>query len=106
MCDAKHHAIRILNKWEERHALWLDSQIKAGLIRWVNYEPLKLRLADKTYYTPDFIVVTKTGRVEAHEVKGHWRDDARVKIKVAAEHFRWITFRVFGQEGEIESWNP
>ena len=25
--------------------------------------------------------------LEFHEVKGFWRDDARVKIKVAAEHF-------------------
>jgi hypothetical protein len=24
------------------------------------------------------------GQLQAHEVKGHWEDDARVKIKVAA----------------------
>ena len=27
------------------------------------------------------------GTLECHEVKGHWEDDARVKIKCAAEKF-------------------
>jgi hypothetical protein len=27
------------------------------------------------------------GTMELHEVKGHWTDDARVKIKVAAEMY-------------------
>ena len=30
------------------------------------------------------MVLPKTGLIEAHEVKGYWMDDARVKIKVAA----------------------
>ena len=28
-----------------------------------------------------------SGELQAHESKGHWEDDARVKIKVAAEKF-------------------
>ena len=33
-----------------------------------------------------------TGEMECHEVKGFWQDDARVKIKIAAEMypFRFI----------------
>jgi hypothetical protein len=27
------------------------------------------------------------GSLECHEVKGFWQDDARVKVKVAAEQF-------------------
>lgn len=27
------------------------------------------------------------GQLEAHEVKGHWQDDARVKVKVAADQY-------------------
>ena len=32
------------------------------------------------------------GQMEAHEVKGFWRDDARAKIKIAADQypFRFI----------------
>jgi hypothetical protein len=32
--------------------------------------------------------------LECWEVKGHWEDDARVKIKVAAELFPFV-FRAF-----------
>ena len=28
-----------------------------------------------------------SGELEMHEVKGFWREDARLKIKVAAEQF-------------------
>ena len=35
-----------------------------------------------------FITVMRSdGRLEMHEVKGYWHDDARVKIKVAAEMY-------------------
>jgi hypothetical protein len=46
---------------------------------------MKFRLADNTFYTPDFMVMRFTGILEAHEVKGYWQDDAKVKIKVAAD---------------------
>lgn len=54
---------------------------------WVAFEGIKLKLADKTYYTPDFFLMRSDGTLECHEVKGHWEDDARVKIKCAAEKF-------------------
>ena len=44
------------------------------------------------FYTPDFLVILADGRIELHEVKGHWEDDARVKIKVAAAQKPWFTF--------------
>jgi len=36
-----------------------------------------------------------SGELECHEVKGFWRDDARVKIKVAASiyPFRFVAVR-------------
>ena len=53
-------------------------------VAWYKFEGLKLRLADNTFYTPDFAVMLQNGQIEVHEVKGFWQDDARVKIKVAA----------------------
>ncbi|WP_175904178.1 hypothetical protein [Burkholderia seminalis] len=50
-------------------------------------DQIKFRLADNTFYTPDFAVMLASGRLEAHEVKGHWQDDARVKVKVAADQY-------------------
>ncbi len=60
-------------------------------------EPYKLRLAGRTWYTPDFVVwpVVYTGdcRPACVEVKGFMRDDAAVKLKVAATlyaEWRWL----------------
>ena len=59
----------------------------AGKIDWYRFEGMKFRLADNTFYTPDFAVMTSDALIELHEVKGHWMDDARVKIKVAAAQY-------------------
>lgn len=64
----------------------------SGEILDYKYEAIKLRLADNTTYTPDYMVTIANGEIEMHEVKGFWQDDARVKIKVAAEiyPFRFV----------------
>ena len=36
------------------------------------------------------MVVRPDGTLEFHEVKGFWRDDARVKIKTAADKFPFV----------------
>lgn len=76
-----------MNKTESAYAQHLELLKKANEILWYEFEALKFKLADKTFYTPDFIVLNKDNVLEAHEVKGFWRDDARVKIKVAANKF-------------------
>lgn len=73
-----------MNGTEREYAQTLSIMLGAGEIRRFDFEPVKLRLAKSTFYTPDFRVVNSDGVVEMHEVKGFWRDDARVKIKVAA----------------------
>ena len=58
----------------------------------VLFEPLKLRLARLTTYSPDFLYVLPNGRIVLEEIKG-WkgelahREDGWVKFKVAAESF-------------------
>jgi hypothetical protein len=76
-----------LNRSEQAYAAHLEAKKRAGLIDWYAFEALKLRLADNTFYTPDFAVMASDGVIELHEVKGLWADDARVKIKVAAALF-------------------
>ena len=75
------------NKTEAAYEAVLAAEKHAGEIQWFAFEGLKLRLADNTFYTPDFFVLKKNGELEVHEVKGFWSDDARVKIKVAAAMF-------------------
>lgn len=60
---------------------------QCGIVLWYEFEAMKFRLADNTFYTPDFAVMLASGELEMHEVKGFWEDDARVKIKVAARLF-------------------
>lgn len=83
-----------MNKLESRYYGMLDLQTKglAADVASVRFEAIKLRLADSTFYTPDFFVVRADGGCEFHEVKGHWEDDARVKVKVAAEAYPEFVF--------------
>lgn len=91
-----------MNKLETDYAGYLREAQIGGEIDWYAYEGIKLRLADATFYTPDFFVMNRAGELECHEVKGYWEDDARVKIKVAATlfpfRFRAVT-RVTKKDG-------
>jgi hypothetical protein len=81
-----------MNKTEQLYAQKLELRKRAGEILDYKFEAVKLKLADKTYYTPDFLVVFPD-HFEFHEVKGFWRDDARVKIKVANQLFPFVKFK-------------
>ena len=77
-----------MNNTEKEYAVQLEALLQAGEILWYAYEAIKLRLAERTWLTIDFFVMQKDGALEAHEVKGgFWEDDARVKMKVAAEKY-------------------
>ncbi|MBI0133496.1 MULTISPECIES: DUF1064 domain-containing protein [Snodgrassella] len=76
------------NKTEQAYELEvLKPAMQDGSISWYRFEGVKLRLADNTFYTPDYCVMRSDGTMEMHEVKGFWQDDARVKIKVAADMY-------------------
>lgn len=91
-----------MNKLEQSYAMFLE---RDPSVVWVKWQPFKLRLADRTFYEPDFGVMKSDGVLEVHEVKGHWEDDARVKIKVAAETFpfRFIAVQRVGAEWKFEN---
>jgi hypothetical protein len=81
------HAAGVMNKTERRFAQRLELMRRGGQIRWYKFEPFRLILAPRTTYKPDFLVVELDGSHTLYEVKGHWEDDARVKIKWAAQDF-------------------
>jgi hypothetical protein len=91
-----------MNRTEEAYAFHLGLRQRTQEIEWFGFEAMKFRLADNTFYTPDFMVMFADGTIEAHEVKGtttrtrksgekykaaYYQDDARVKAKVAAQMF-------------------
>lgn len=65
-----------MNKTESAYCQHLEQRKRAGEVAWYRFEGIKLRLADNTFYTPDFAVMLATGEMELHEVKGFWTDDA------------------------------
>ncbi|MEX3967288.1 hypothetical protein AB4Y42_34525 [Paraburkholderia sp. EG286B] len=79
----------------------LKPQLHAGEILWYRFEAIKLRLADRTFITIDFPVITAAGQLEFREVKGRWTDDARAKTKAAASQFpfRFIAIQRDGRHG-------
>lgn len=83
------------NRTEAAYENLLESRLRAGEVAWFKFEGVKLRLADNTFYTPDYAVMLSSGLMEMHEVKGFWQDDARAKIKIAADlyPFRFLAVR-------------
>jgi hypothetical protein len=83
-----------MNKTEAAYDQHLWAQRGKEVI-WHKFEAVKLRLADNTFYSPDFAVLASDSVLEMHEVKGFWQDDARVKIKVAASiyPFRFVAVK-------------
>jgi hypothetical protein len=89
----------VMNKTEAAYARHLDLRKQAGEVLWYGFEKMTFKLADDTRYTPDFVLMLASGQLQAHEVKGattkelksgrvkapYFRDDAKAKIKIAAE---------------------
>ncbi len=93
-----------MNKLEQSYARRLDLLKAAGEVIDYKFEPFKLVLGkDNCTYKPDFLVILSskgcleqglppTLRMELHEVKGYWEEDARIKFKWAIDAFPWFAF--------------
>jgi hypothetical protein len=100
------HSTGEMNGLEKRYALHLTTLKAVGEILDWRFEPLKLRLAPATYWTPDFLVQMPDGKTELHETKGSFiEDDAAVKIKVARVMFNGIfDIVVVKWDKRLKSW--
>ena len=87
------------NKTESRYADVLEARRLCGEIEWYKFEGFNVRLADSTFYMPDYVVMLADGTFEAHEVKAGRVDKAtgkvvkisedasNIKIKIAADMY-------------------
>jgi hypothetical protein len=89
-----------LNKTEAAFQQYLESLHASSSIL---SQKITLLIANGCRYTPDFVMkfdaLVKDGECEAvslwaYEVKGFMRDDAAVKLKVAASLYPWIKFHL------------
>lgn len=79
-----------MNGLEKAYAEHLTTLIAAGEVLEFWFDCVKLRLADKCFYTPDFFVMMADDTIEVHETKGFMEEDAAVKLKVAADKYPFI----------------
>lgn len=82
-----------MNGLERSYAEHLQAEMGKSIVWWA-YESIRLKLADRTTLTVDFFVQRISGALEAHETKGFVRDDAIVKLKVAAAQFPFKFFLI------------
>jgi len=99
------HVAGEMNGIEKRYAAHLETRRVCGEIVSWKFEAIKLRLARATFYSPDFMVKMPDGCIELHETKGHWEDDAVVKLKVAVEMFPEFKFVVVKLTGKPKQWS-
>jgi hypothetical protein len=78
-----------LNKTERAYHEYL----KLKRYDWLGVQCVTLKLADDTRLTPDFAYITN-GMFYLVDVKGFQREDALIKMKVAARMFPWAQFLI------------
>jgi predicted nuclease of restriction endonuclease-like RecB superfamily len=88
-----------MNRTESEFWEFLLALKNGGRISNFVFERYTLKLAERTNYTPDFCVFHLDGLMEFVEIKGFWRDDARVKFKVAADRFPWHDWTAVKKKG-------
>lgn len=90
-----------MNELERAYSELLRGREIKGEVAWFGYESMTFKLAPDTRYTPDFAVMLADGTIELHECKGFFRDDARVKIKVAAAMFPFCFIVITRAKGGV-----
>lgn len=83
-----------LNSTESAFKAHLESEHSGITRKIIGSQNITLRLANGVRYTPDFNVTDRSGDAlpEFYEVKGFMRDDAAVKLKVAASLYPQFVF--------------
>lgn len=83
-----------MNKTEQRFEQdYLKPLTHIGTFKDYEYESVKLKLGNGTYYTPDFCAWHPNGSVTFFEVKGAYiRDKGAMTIKIAASKYPLFKF--------------
>lgn len=85
-----------LNKTEAAYLASL--RVRADLV-WIGVQNITVKLANDCRLTPDFATLDSTGKLTLIDVKGFQREDALIKMKVAARMFPMFSFLIVKREG-------
>ena len=86
--------INKMNKWEKEYDNFLSILKYKKIVLDYRYEGITFKLAYRTTYTPDFLVVNADKTVTIIEIKGFRRDDAMAKFKIAAQMYPYFRFKM------------
>lgn len=100
-----------MNRLETEYSLHLEALKANGTILDWKYEAFKLKLADKTYYSPDFFVLLPDCSIELHDTKAAWKQKdgsykphveaaSSIKIKLAAQEFPFVFKHIWKLKGQ------
>lgn len=82
-----------MNDTEKAYSLRLEAMRQRGEVLGWLFHPIRVRLADATFYEVDFLVLHADMRIAIHEVKGGYTTDkGQLKIKLCAEVLPWFVF--------------
>lgn len=81
------HVPGVMNRTESAYGKVLARLKGTGEILDYWFESVKLKIGEKCFYTPDFLVMLPDGTLEIHEVKGRMMDDAQVKLRAVRDKF-------------------
>lgn len=90
--------IAALNKTEQAYLAHIKSQEHD----WIGVQNITLKLAHDCRLTCDFVVFNN-GAMRFIDVKGFQREDALIKMKVAARLFPWAQFQIVKRNAA--TWN-
>jgi hypothetical protein len=83
-----------MNKTERAYSVLLDEEKRQGLVIDWKFHPMRVRLADNTFYEVDFLVLHADMKLAIHETKGGFvTQHGQMKIKLCAEvlpYFRMV----------------
>jgi len=83
------------NSTERKFSNQLETARRKGEIQGWKFEAISLKLGEKTWYFPDFLVIDNHERIHIVEIKGFLRDDSAAKFKIAASNFPEMHFHMF-----------
>lgn len=96
-----------MNKTERAYSDHLAARQAVGEVAWFKFEGVKLRLAELLFLTVDFAVMLADGSLQMHEVKGAkvvFMEDARAKIRMAAEIYPFVFVVAYPLNRKFEGW--
>ena len=90
-----------MNKTERRYANEVLAPARhMGEILDYWYESITFVLADRTTYTPDFLIICPD-RIRIVEIKGRLEDDASVKFKMARKMWPYFEWEMIRRKGGL-----